>query len=221
MSALLTLEVESTLMERIAEWLVDFVHGFGYFGIFVMTFLESTFVPIPAEVTMIPAGYLAHHGEMNFFIVFICSIVGTSGGSLFNYWLAMHYGRRFFAAYGKYMFFPVEKMEKMEQYFKSHGEISIFTGRLIPGLRHFISFPAGLARMDLRKFCFYTSVGGGIWMLTLMLVGYFIGDNEAMVRKYMPYITGIALLLVVGCVVLYIRRHRKASQRDKSDGMAG
>jgi membrane protein DedA with SNARE-associated domain len=208
-------------MESFAEWLVEFVDGFGYFGIFIMTFAESTFVPIPAEVTMIPVGYLAQRGDMNFVLAFLISIAGTMSGSLFNYWIAMHYGRRFLKAYGRYMLFPTEKMEKMERYFKSHGEISIFTGRLIPGLRHFISFPAGLAHMQLKKFCFYTTLGGGIWMFTLMMVGYLIGGNKKMVKHSMPYITGIAILLVVTSVVLYIRQHRKNLKKEQSNGLAG
>src|SRR5690242_4622913 len=129
-----------------------------------MTFLESTFVPIPAEFTMVPAGYLVHQGEMNAVLVMLSAITGTIGGSIANYYIAYHYGRKFLYHYGKYLFFNHERMEKLDKFFASHGEISTLTGRLVPGLRHFISFPAGLAHMNLRKFVTYTGVGGGIWM---------------------------------------------------------
>lgn len=196
-------------MHEVINWLVHFVHEFGYIGIFVMAFLESTFVPIPSEVTMVPAGYLVQQGHMSFGIVFVVSTLGALGGSLANYFIAYHFGRKFLYRYGKYMFLPHDKMKKLDKYFASHGDISTFTGRLIPGVRHVISFPAGLAHMDLKKFCVYTTVGGGLWMLTLILVGYLIGDNPDLVHAYMPYITAIFLTAVVIMVVWYVRRNRK------------
>lgn len=197
------------MIEEAVGWLVDFVHHFGYVGIFIMTAMESTFVPVPSEVTMVPAGYLIQQGLMSGWAVFIAAVAGTMAGSLFNYWIAHHYGRRFLAAYGKYMFFGHDKMEKLDTFFASHGEISIFSGRLIPGVRHVISFPAGLAHMDIKKFSFYTGVGGGLWMFTLLAIGYVIGDNKALVKHYMPYITACFLMAVVTLAILYIRRHRR------------
>ena len=197
------------MIEQAIHWLVEFVHHFGYAGIFIMTALESTFVPVPSEVTMVPAGYLVQQGLMNGWIVFFASVTGTLAGSLLNYWIARHYGRRFLNAYGKYMFFGPEKMAALDRFFAGHGEISIFTSRLIPGVRHVISFPAGLAHMDLKKFSLYTTVGGAIWMATLIAVGYIIGDNEELVKRYMPYITSAFLAAIVFMVAWYVRRHRR------------
>ena len=123
--------------------------------------------------------------------------------------------RRFLLRYGKYMLFKPEKVEMLDRYFASHGEISILTGRLIPGLRHFISFPAGLAHMDRKKFLFYTAVGGGLWMGILIFVGFLIGDNKALVKRYMPMITYMALGIVVLIVLLYIRNHQKKTASGK------
>jgi len=208
-------------VEALAQWLVEFVHGFGYTGIFIMTFLESTFVPIPAELTMVPAGYLVSQQEMNGVLVLIIAIVGSIAGSVTNYFIAYHYGRRFLYAYGKYLFFSHEKMEKLDKFFASHGEISTLTGRLVPGLRHFISFPAGLAHMNLKKFSTYTGVGSGLWMAILVLLGYVIGGNKELVRHYMPYVTALALIGVVIMVMLYIRHHRrKTANTEAADGVA-
>ena len=195
-----------------AEWLVEFVRWAGYLGVFVATFLESTFVPIPSEVTMIPVGVLVQAGDMNLFAVIVLSIVGAVCGALFNYYIAYHYGRRFLYVYGKYLFFSHEKMDKLDKFFASHGEISTFTGRLIPGLRHIIAFPAGLAHMNLKKFCIYTGAGGGLWMTTLIMVGYIIGGNKEVVHKYATYITVGAVSGVIILVTFYVLNHRRKTK---------
>lgn len=208
-----------TGLQHAIQWLVDFVHTLGYPGVFIMTFLESTFVPIPSEITMIPAGYLVQQGHMNLWLVLFASITGTIGGALANYFIAYYYGRRFLYAYGKYFFFCHDKMEKLDKFFASHGEISTFTGRLVPGLRHFISFPAGLAHMNLKKFCIYTGVGGTIWMITLLAVGYYIGGNKTQLKQYMPYVTVVAIGSVVLMITFYIWRKRRAKKRlEAQDG---
>jgi membrane protein DedA with SNARE-associated domain len=205
------------MIQAAIDWLVEFVHALGYPGVFVMTFLESTFVPIPSEVTMIPAGYLVQQGHWNLWAVLALSISGTICGSLAMYFVASMLGRRFLLAYGKYMLFAHDKMEKLDRYFSSHGEISIFTGRLIPGVRHVISFPAGLAHMDLKKFTLYTGIGGGLWMTTLIIIGYVIGDRKELVKQYMPYITVIFLAAVVLMIAIYVVRHRrKAGQHGQA-----
>lgn len=204
-------------IERIGEWLVEFVHQFGYFGIFIMTFLESTFVPIPSEVTMVPAGFLVQQGHMNFFVVVSTATAGALAGSLFNYYLAYYLGRKFFYNYGKYFFFTHDKIDKIDKFFSNHGDISTFSGRLIPGVRHFIAFPAGLGHMDMKKFCIYTTLGSGIWMTILTLLGYLIGDNKEMVHHYIPYISGALLVAVVILVTLYISHHRKKARSKNSE----
>ncbi|MEZ5690333.1 MAG: DedA family protein [Rickettsiales bacterium] len=208
-----------TTLEGIGELLVWVVHHFGYLGIFVASFLESTFIPIPSEVTMIPAGVLVQQGHMNFWLVIISSTLGALGGSLFNYYLAYHFGRKFFYAYGKYFFFTHEKIDKLDKFFASHGDVSTFTGRLIPGLRHFIAFPAGLAHMDLKKFCFYTALGSCIWMTTLTVVGYLIGDNKALLKRYMPYIVGFFVVSTISGLGFYMwRKYRKNKCSKKEVG---
>lgn len=160
---------------QIVDFIVNFVSAAGYLGIFAMMFLESSFVPFPSEVVMIPAGYLAYKGEMNAVIAVIAGIAGSLAGALFNYYLAIKFGRDFLIRFGKYFFFTESTMQKMENYFKKHGEVSTFIGRLIMGVRQYISLPAGLARMNLAKFSFYTSLGAGIWVVILTILGWYIG----------------------------------------------
>lgn len=196
-------------IRELIEWLVSFVHHLGYAGIFLMTFVESTFVPVPAEVTMIPAGYLVQQGKMQFIPVLLASIFGTVGGAYFNYWLAKRYGRDLFIRYGKYLMVTDAKLAKLENFFAKHGAISTFIGRLIPGVRHYISFPAGLANMNVRSFLIYTASGGAIWMTVLVSLGYFIGENQDLATKYLP-LTKLVILCLLGiAMVIYVRAHRR------------
>lgn len=182
----------------IIKFIVETVGSLGYIGIFIMMFLESTVFPIPSEVVMIPAGYLAHKGEMNIYIVIILGALGSLCGALFNYYFALKFGRAFLMKYGKYFFVSHETIEKTEVFFKDHGHISTFSGRLIPGLRHYISLPAGLARMNLFVFCLYTTLGATIWVIILTILGYYIGDNEELVKEYLRYlIIGLLVFLVL------------------------
>lgn len=195
--------------DQIVNWLVAFVEHLGVWGILIMTFLESTFVPIPSEITMIPAGYLIQQGKMELWSVLIASIIGTVGGAYFNYWIARYLGRGFFLRYGKYMLVTPEKLEKLEVFFAKHGAISTFTGRLIMGVRHYISFPAGLARMDRRTFILYTALGGALWMITLITIGYYIGSNKELMVTYMPMVKVGILVFVVLLVGVYLWRQKR------------
>ena len=186
------------MLADIVKFIVETVGSLGYIGIFIMMFLESTVFPIPSEVIMIPAGYLAYKGEMNIYIIMLLGILGSLCGALFNYYFALKFGRRFLLKYGKYFFVSHETIEKTEVFFKNHGHISTFSGRLIPGLRHYISIPAGLAKMNLFVFCLYTTLGATIWVIILTLLGYYIGDNEELVKEYLRYlIIGLLVSLTV------------------------
>jgi len=189
------------MLHEIANTIVELVSSFGYEGIFIMMFLESTFFPFPSEIVMVPAGYLVYKGEMNMFAVLFAGIAGSLAGALFNYYLALKLGRVLLIRFGKYAFISETTIIKMENFFVNHGHISTFTGRLIPGIRQLISFPAGLAKMNLFTFCFYTTLGASIWVVILTLLGYYIGDNEELISEYLRYII-YALLFILSIIVL-------------------
>ena len=173
-----------------------------------MMFLESSFVPFPSEVVMIPAGYLAYKGEMNLVLAILAGTLGSLTGALFNYYLAVKLGRPFLLHYGKYVMFSEASLRKMEDFFARHGHISTFTGRLIPVVRQYISLPAGLARMNLAVFSFYTSLGAGIWVTILALLGYFIGGNEMLIREYLRAIIVILAVAIILGITAYWRWQR-------------
>lgn len=197
----------------IVHWIVDTVGSLGYPGIFLLMMIESSFIPFPSEVIMIPAGYLASKGEMNIVIAILWGILGSLVGALINYYLAIYLGRPLLVRYGKYVMFEEKHMQKMESFFAKHGHISTLTGRLIPVIRQYISLPAGLARMNLAVFCFYTSLGAGIWVIILTLLGYYIGENEALIKEYLRQ---IVVLLVVSCIIgvgLYYFLHKRKTHK--------
>jgi len=198
------------MLHEIVDFIVKTVGDLGYFGIFFMMFLESTFFPFPSEVVMIPAGYLVYKGEMNMAIVLFCGIFGSLAGALFNYFLAIYVGRKILVKYGKYFFIKEKTIIKAEKFFAKHGHISTFSGRLIPAVRQLISFPAGLARMNLVSFSIYTTLGATIWVVILALLGYYIGDNEALVKEYLVTIIYTLLGLIAIGGFIYYKRINKA-----------
>lgn len=198
------------MLTDIVNFVVDTVGALGYVGIFLMMFLESSFFPFPSEVVMVPAGYLAYKGEMNIYLVVIFGILGSLAGALFNYFLAIKLGRKFLVKYGKYFFIKEETITKMENFFKDHGHISTFSGRLIPAVRQYISFPAGLAKMNIYTFSFYTSLGAGIWVIILTLLGYFIGGNEELIKEYIRIIIVAILISLVIIGYLYYKKVKKS-----------
>ncbi len=198
------------MIKELAQGLVDLIFDWGYLGIFLLMAVESSFVPFPSEIVLIPAGYLASQGDMNVWMIMISALGGSLIGAFINYYLALTLGRKILIRYGKYFFISEETLLKMENFFAKHGHISTFTGRLIPGIRQLISIPAGLSRMNLVEFSLYTSLGAGIWALILTLLGYFLGENQELIHQYLKQITiGVIGLLVILSLLYYRYQKRR------------
>ncbi|MFK5938758.1 MAG: DedA family protein [Sulfurimonas sp.] len=199
------------MIHELAQVLVDLIFDWGYFGIFIMMAIESSFIPFPSEIVLIPAGYLASKGDMSITMIMISALGGSLIGAFTNYFLARTLGRKFLLKYGHYFFIKEETLLKMEDFFAAHGHISTFTGRLIPGIRQLISIPAGLARMNLVQFSIFTILGAGIWALILTLMGYFIGENQELIHQYLKQITiiTIAFLFIIGWLYFKYQKNRK------------
>ena len=189
------------MLHAVIGWLVETIGAMGYIGIALLMGLESSFFPFPSEVVMIPAGYLASRGEMNIVIVIFSGVIGSLIGALFNYALAVKLGRPALLKWGKWLFLPEEKFIYVEKFLKKHGEIGTFIGRLIPVIRQYISFPAGLVRMPLWRFSLFTGLGAGLWVTILALIGYYVGENEELVVEW----SKTALFWVfIGCIILVL-----------------
>lgn len=199
------------MLHELAQLLVNQIFDWGYFGIFIMMAIESSFIPFPSEIVLIPAGYLVSQGSMSIGMIMLSALGGSLVGALINYYLALTLGRKVLIRYGKYFFIKEEALLKMEDFFAKHGHISTFTGRLIPGIRQLISIPAGLARMNRVEFSAFTLLGAGIWALVLTLLGYFLGENQALIDAYLKEITIVTVVVVVGIILVYFyfKRERK------------
>jgi membrane protein DedA with SNARE-associated domain len=190
---------------ELAQTLVDLIFDWGYLGIFLLMVVESSFIPFPSEIVLIPAGYLASKGDMSIAMIMGSALGGSLIGAFINYYLALTLGRRVLQKYGRYFFINESALEKMDNYFSKHGHISTFTGRLIPGIRQLISIPAGLARMDKIEFLLFTALGAGIWALVLTLLGYFIGENQELINIYLKQITMFVIVMILILAFVYYR----------------
>lgn len=200
------------MLEAAVDWLVNTVHEWGYAGILVMMTIESSFVPFPSEVAMIPAGYLVAQGKMNAGLAVGAGLTGSLLGAFINYGLALWLGRAIIERIGHWFLIKSAQIDAAERYFDTHGEITTLLARLIPGVRQLISVPAGLARMNVARFGLYTGLGAGFWTAILVAVGYAAGASEDLWR---PLLRNATLWVLGGGIViagLYIYWHRKASR---------
>ena len=206
----------SSLISQLINFLVLTIGAWGYAGIFVLMAIESSIIPLPSEIVLPPAGILVSEGHFSFVLVLLFSILGSLAGALINYYLALILGRKLceklITRYGKLFLITEENLKKTEKYFIEHGSISTLIGRLIPGIRHLISLPAGFARMPLAKFCFYTCLGAGIWSAILIYLGVLLGNNLELINQNITLLTFLVLGICLLIVLIYIIIHRRKSK---------
>jgi membrane protein DedA with SNARE-associated domain len=203
-------------MHEIINWLVESIGAMGYPGIFLLMAMESSVIPIPSELIMPPAGYLAQQGKMDMLTAILCGAFGSLFGAYANYFAAHYLGRPLLLKYGRYVWITEEKFMKVESFFLRHGEISTFIGRLLPVVRHLISLPAGIAGMNHLKFSLYTLLGAGIWVTILTWIGYFIGSNQELIMKYSQQALYGVLAVSAVLIVIYVKlQSRRAKQREE------
>ena len=195
-------------LKEMISVVVTITEQLGYLGIFIGMFLESTLFPIPSEIIMIPAGIASSKGSLNIYLVSFFGIIGNVAGAIFSYYLAFFLGRKIILKIGMYFFIKPQTIENIEVFFKNYGNISVFMGRLLPGFRHFISLPAGLAKMNFKLFFFYTSLGATIWTSILAFFGYFIGENQDLIFTYLRQIT-ISLFVITAIIIVMVITYKK------------
>ncbi|MDO8623387.1 MAG: DedA family protein [archaeon] len=203
----------SEIFQQFTALLISAIGNLGYIGIFILMTIESSFIPFPSEVVIIPAGALIAKGEMSFYIVFIVGLAGSLFGALINYFIAFYLGRPtiefLISKYGKIFLLNHKSLDKSDIFFRKYGDITTFTGRLIPVVRQLISLPAGFSKMNLFKFCLFTSLGAGMWILILIYLGYLFGNNMDLINQNLHIISLVLLIIAVVFIAVYIMIKRK------------
>jgi membrane protein DedA with SNARE-associated domain len=209
-------------------WLIDGMRVLGYPGIVLLMAIESSILPLPSELIMPPAGYLAAKGHMSAPLAVLAGTLGSVLGALVNYALAVFVGEPLLRRYGKYVLVSERSLDKAEAFFKRHGEIGTLLGRLVPVVRHLISIPAGICRMNLVRFSAFTAIGAGVWCAVLVYIGWLIGSHEqgfqdAAVKAYthqaLLYLLPVVALVLAG-YILWRRRRPQTPDRVAEHGGA-
>ena len=203
------------------NWISALLGNLTYPTIFLLMLLESTVVPVPSELVVAPAAFNAAAGEQNVFLVVLFATIGAAIGASINYVVALYVGRPVIykfanSRWGKMCLLNQEKVEKSERYFDDHGVAATLTGRLIPGIRHLISIPAGLARMNYWKFLLYTTIGAGVWHSILAAMGWYLRsalgnmtnkELEDAIKQYNHYIVIGIIAIVVLAIIYFVAKH--------------
>lgn len=208
------------MIGNIIEFLVNLVIAViswgGYAGVFFLMLLESCGIPAPSEVIMPFAGFLVFKGQMVLWLAVLLGALGNLVGSLFAYWIGAKGGRPLLEKYGKYILISNRDLDKADHWFTHYGELAVFVGRLLPVVRTYISFPAGVAKMDLKKFSFYTFIGALIWSWLFGWLGVKMGENWEKIRLTLHNFDVAIALGIVLLVGLYVWRHvRNKSKRNE------
>lgn len=175
-----------------------FLNNINYLSIFILMTIESSFIPFPSEVIMIPAGYLVAVGKLNIFLAIFFGILGSIAGAVINYVIGKYLGREIILKHKKCLFINEKHLHTTENYFKKNGAKTTFIGRLIPVVRQYISIPAGFANMNFGKFILFTTIGAGIWVAFLAILGYSVGQSAA---QGIVHILNIILVFIVVVVI--------------------
>lgn len=187
-------------MQAFQEWLAQGLANLGYWQIFLLMAMESSILPVPSELVMIPAGYLAKQGQLDPFLAVLAGGSGSVAGASCNYLLGRFLGRAFLLRYGKWVLITERKYHEAEALFLKNARIATFIGRLLPAVRHFISLPAGVFGMASASFALITFLGASLWCAVLVAVGWFLGESAiAVVTEYSHELA----LAVVAIIAIY------------------
>ena len=197
------------LTEFLAEHITNFINSTGYISVFLLMTAESMILPIPSEAVMPFAGWLIASGDFTFWGVIFFSTLGSLFGSLLSYFIGQYGGRAIIIKWGKYLLLNEADLIKTETFFKHQGELTIFVSRFIPIVRHLISLPAGLAKMNLVKFCLYTVIGAGLWNAFLALIGFYLKNNWAKIISYSEIIDLLMLVIIIAGIIYFVKKHLK------------
>ncbi len=206
------------MVENIAHWITSVMETMGYPGLVFMMALESMIAPVPSEVVMPFAGFLVAEGKFTFLGATLASSLGTLLGSLAGYYMGKWGGYPLALRFGKYLLLDKHHLDITQQWFEKRGEITVFTCRFVPVVRHLISIPAGVAKMNLLRFSIFSVVGGTIWNVILLYAGLKLGERWDLIEEYtheLDYIALAAIIIIAGWWFQKQWKRRKAVAETK------
>lgn len=202
------------IIETVTNFAIYLIENLGYWGVFIGMTIESACIPLPSEVIMPLAGFVVYEGKMSLIGITVVGVLGNLVGSLIAYFVGFKGGRPFLEKYGKYVLISHNKLEMAHNWFERYGHEAVLISRMLPIIRTFISFPAGIAEMDLKKFTIYTLLGSIPWVLALGYIGVILGPNWNMIEKYFRYmdiVVSIGLAIFIAYLIYkYWYKERKS-----------
>jgi membrane protein DedA with SNARE-associated domain len=199
--------VVTRTLEALASFIIFVISMMGLPGIVLLMAIESACIPLPSEVIMPFAGYLVSQGKYSLWSVGLAGAIGCVVGSVPAYYLGMYGGRPLIEKYGKYILMSRHDLDMADRWFQRHGEATVFFARLLPVIRTFIAFPAGVARMEMKRFIAYTFAGSLPWCLGLAYIGWVMGERWPVLREYFHKFDLLIGAAIVAGIVWYVRRH--------------
>jgi len=195
------------ITEFLAQYITVFIDKTGYISVFVFMVMESTAFPVPSEAIMPFAGFLIAESKFTFTLVIAVSTLGSIVGSLLSYWIGLYGGQPFIERYGRFFLLDHDDLAATERFFKKYGDATIFICRFIPVVRHLISLPAGMGRMNLVRFSIYTIIGAGLWNAFLTVCGFYLRKNWEVVMQYSRIVDIAVLAILVFGIAFFIKKY--------------
>lgn len=208
----------TSLIEFLAGIVTGIIDTLSYAGVFLAMAIESACIPLPSEVIMPFAGSLVSEGKMDLWLVGVVGALGNLAGSLLAYWVGAREGRPLVEKYGKYVLISHHDLDMADRWFSRHGNSTVFFTRMMPVVRTFISFPAGMSRMRLSTFCIYTFLGALPWSIALAYIGMKLGENWQTIGGYFHKADIFVGILLVAGIVWYVQRHIRLLKKDRDHG---
>lgn len=205
------------IIENLSNFAIYLINTLGYWGVFIGMTLESACIPLPSEIIMPFSGYVVWQGTTNMTLLGI-TIVGALGnllGSLIAYFVGWKGGRPLLEKYGKYIFISHSKLELADRWFERYGYEAVFISRFLPAIRTFISLPAGIAHMDLKKFVIYTFLGSLPWSFALGYIGVLLGPHWELIRSYFHILDIIVAIGIVAFIAYLVYKYKFKASKDK------
>jgi len=206
----------TSLIDFLAQIVIQTIDFTGYAGIFFLMLAESCGIPMPSEVIMPFSGFLVADGKMLFWLIVLAGTFGNLVGSWLAYWIGIRGGRPLIEKYGKYILISRHDLDIADHWFTKYGDWTVFFGRLLPVIRTYISFPAGISKMNFKKFSIYTFLGALPWTALFAWLGVKMGSNWELIRAKLHNFDMAMLIIVIAVIVLYIWRHIHISRKSKS-----